>query len=220
MGLSVEISVYLFLFLVTFSVAQRMVPFFSHSMVDANKPLLKTIVILLISHIVLEGIYTHLSFIVDIILAIVIAREIFRWKLVFPHPNPLLWVLHTALYWVPVSLLLGAISNLMTLTTDIYFLALDVHSITIGFVFTMLIGFGTRVTLGHSGNRMEADRLTVIIFYWTQVVVFARVLVSIVASLGYDIIIFFNISIVVFLILLVVWGVRFFDVLIRGKKLK
>ncbi|HIC99687.1 MAG TPA: hypothetical protein EYP08_08775, partial [Pyrodictiaceae archaeon] len=38
------------------------------------------------------------------------------------------------------------------------FLALDIHMLLLGFVFTILIGFGTRVTIGHSGNMMQADK--------------------------------------------------------------
>ncbi|MFK5975144.1 MAG: NnrS family protein [Sulfurovum sp.] len=218
MGLSIEVSIYLYLFLVTFSVAQRMVPFFSHSTVAPDKRLLKIIFGLLVAHILLEGIYTNLSFIVDIIIAILVARELLRWKLQFPHPNPMVWILHTSLYWVPIGFLLGALSNFISMVSGMYFMALDVHVIVLGFVFTMLIGFGTRVTLGHSGARMEADRLTKILFYSTQLVVFSRIIVSIVASFGYDIIIFFNISISLLILLFVVWGAKFFKLLIYGKR--
>ncbi len=216
MGLSIEIAIYLYLFLVTFSVAQRMVPFFSHSTVAPDKRLLKIIFGLLVAHILLEGIYTNLSFIVDIVIAILVARELLRWKLQFPNPNPLIWILHTALYWVPIGFLLGALSNLLSMVSGVYLLALDVHIIVLGFVLTMLIGFGTRVTLGHSGARMEADRLTKILFYSTQLVVFSRIVVSIVASIGYDIIIFFNISVSLLILLFIVWGAKFFKLLIYG----
>jgi uncharacterized protein involved in response to NO len=71
-GLSTEISVYLYLFLLTFSVAQRMVPFFSHSMVEKNTKLLKVVFSLLVLHILIEGIYTNASFVVDLVLAYLI----------------------------------------------------------------------------------------------------------------------------------------------------
>lgn len=218
MGLSVELSIYLYLFWVTFSVAQRMVPFFSHSLVGADKELLKIIFGLLVAHLLLEGIYTHSSFIVDIVIAILVARELLRWKLEFPHPNPMVWILHTALYWVPVGFLLGGVSNFISMISDIYFLSLDIHVIALGFVLSMLIGFGTRVTMGHSGNQIEADNFTKMLFYYTQVVVLVRILVSLVASFGYDITIIFNISASLLILLFVLWGVKFFHLLIRGKK--
>jgi len=220
MGLSTEISTYLYLFLLTFSVAQRMVPFFSHILVEKNPKLLKIILTLLILHILLEGIYTHASFITDIALGYFIAKELLRWDIYFPNPNPLLWILHIALYWVPVAFILAGITNFISMVSDIHFLALDVHTLLLGFVFTMLIGFGTRVTLGHSGNTMQADKWTSYLFYWTQVVVVIRILLSFFAAFTQNFMILFDLSVLVWLIIFVGWGVRFFAVLITGKKLK
>lgn len=219
MGLSTEIAIYLYLFLLTFSVAQRMVPFFSHSMVGRNDYLLKVVFTLLLLHIVLEGIYTNSSFIVDILIGLLIGKELLRWKLQFPNPNPLLWILHTALYWVPIAFIVAGLTNLVTLLSGISFLALDIHMLTLGFVFTILIGFGTRVTLGHSGNMMQADKWTTYLFYWTQVVVVIRILVSLVASFGWNFMILFDITATAWIVMFIAWAVRFFAVLINGKKL-
>ena len=219
MGLSTEISNYLYLFLLTFSVAQRMVPFFSHSMEGRNDHLLKVVFILLLLHIVLEGVYANSSFIVDILLGILIGRELLRWKLQFPNPNPLLWILHIALYWVPIAFIVGGVTNLISLTTGAPFLALDIHVLILGFVFTILIGFGTRVTIGHSGNLMQADKWMIWLFYWTQVVVAMRILVSLVAAFGWNFMVLFDISVTVWLLMFIAWAVRFFAVLIAGKKL-
>jgi len=183
MGLSTEISIYLYLFLLTFSVAQRMVPFFSHSMVGRNDHLMKVVFALLILHIVLEGFYTHSSFIVDILIGLLIGKELLRWKLQFPN------------------------------------LALDIHMLTLGFVFTILIGFGTRVTIGHSGNMMQADKWTTYLFYWTQIVVILRILVSLAASFGWNFMILFDITATAWIIMFIAWAVRFFAVLVNGKKL-
>ncbi len=219
MGLSTEISNYLYLFLLTFSVAQRMVPFFSHSMAGRNDYLLKVVFALLLLHIVLEGVYTNSSFIVDILLGILIGRELLRWKLQFPNPNPLLWILHTALYWVPIAFIIGGVTNLISFTMGTPFLALDIHVLILGFVFTILIGFGTRVTIGHSGNMMQADKWTVWLFYWTQVVVGMRILVSLVTAFGWNFMVLFDISATVWILMFIAWAVRFFEVLINGKKL-
>ena len=219
MGLSMEISIYLYLFLLTFSVAQRMVPFFSHSMEGRNDHLLKVVFVLLLLHILLEGIYIHSSFVVDIALGLLIGKELLRWKLQFPNPNPLLWILHTALYWVPIAFIIGGVTNLTSLLTGISFLALDIHMLTLGFVFTILIGFGTRVTIGHSGNMMQADKWTTYLFYWTQVVVGLRILVSLLAAFGWNFMILFDITATAWIIMFIAWAVRFFAVLFNGKKL-
>jgi len=219
MGLSTEISTYLFLFFLTFSVAQRMVPFFSHSMAGRNDYLMKTIFVLLILHVLLEGIYTNSSFIVDLLIGLFTGKEILRWKLPFPNPNPLLWILHIALFWVPVAFILSALLNFVTLVSGMEFLALDIHMLVLGFVLTIMIGFGTRVTIGHSGNIMQADRWVTFLFYWTQVVVALRILVSLAAALGWNFMVLFDISATAWLIMFTVWAVRFFAVLINGKKL-
>ena len=219
MGLSSEISIYLYLFLLTFSVAQRMVPFFSHSMVGRNDHLLKVVFSLLILHIIFEGIHTNSSFIVDILIGLLIGKELLRWKLQFSNPNPLLWILHTALYWIPIAFLLAGLTNLVSLLSGITFLALDIHMLTLGFVFTILIGFGTRVTLGHSGNMMQADKWTIYLFYWTQVVVVLRILVSLAAAFGWNFMILFDITATAWILMFIAWAVRFFEVLINGKKL-
>lgn len=219
MDLANDISIYLYLFLVTFSVAQRMVPFFSHCMVEKNEKLLKIVFSLLLFHILLENIYTNSSFIVDFALAFVIGKELLSWKLPFPNPNPLLWILHIALYWIPVGFFLGGLSNFISLLSSIQFMALETHIIMLGFVLTILIGFGTRVTLGHSGNIMQADKWTTIIFYWTQVVIATRILVSLVSAFGWNIMVLFDISVAAWILMFILWGVRFFTVLIQGKKL-
>ena len=218
-GLATEMAIYLYLFMVAFSVAQRMVPFFSHCMVDKNTYLLKTLFILLTMHIVIEGFIANGAFFVDLIIGTLLLKEVLRWKLPFPNPNPLLWILHIALYWAAIAFIVGGLTNFITLLTGVSFLALDVHILALGFVFTILIGFGTRVTLGHSGNMMQADRYTTFLFYWTQVVVGMRILTSLVTALGWNFMILFDITATVWIVMFVAWALRFFKVLIEGKKL-
>ena len=214
-----EIASYLYLFLLAFSVAQRMVPFFSHCMVEKNVVLLPRLFGLLVLHILLESIHTNSSFIVDLAIAYLVGKELLRWKLPFPNPNPLLTILHISLYWVPVAFALGGLTNLVSLFSEVAFLSLDTHLLLLGFVFTILIGFGTRVTIGHSGNMMQADKWVTYLFYWTQVVVGLRILVSLVAAFGWNFMILFDISVTAWLIMFIAWAIRFFAVLITGKKL-
>jgi uncharacterized protein involved in response to NO len=216
---SIEIASYLYLFLLAFTVAQRMVPFFSHSMIEKDEKLLPRVFGLLVLHVVLESIYTNASFVVDLGISFLVGKELLRWKLPFPNPNPLLTILHLSLFWVPVAFSLGGLTNFISLVTDVTFLALDIHVLLLGFVFTILIGFGTRVTIGHSGNMMQADKWVQVLFIWTQVVVGLRILVSLVAAFGWNFMILFDISVTAWLIMFIAWAVRFFAVLITGKKL-
>ena len=217
--LSIQIAIYLYLFLVAFSVAQRMVPFFSHRMIERDDDFMRNIALLLVAHIVLELIKPHLSFIADFALMYIIAQELLDWELPFPNPNPLLWILHLALFWVPVAFLFSGLTSIVSIFSNINFMFLDIHVLVLGFVFTILIGFGTRVTLGHSGNTMVADRLTKILFYWTQVVVISRIITSLIFSFGWNFIFWFDITVTAWLVLFGVWAYRFFGVLIFGRKL-
>ena len=219
MDIATDIAIYLYLFLLTVTVAQRMIPFFSHAMIEKNKNILRIIFSLLVLHVVLENVIAHSSFVADLALVYVIGKELLRWKLPSPKANPMLLILHVAMYWVPVAFALAAITNLITLTTGTNFLFLDIHILMLGFVFTILIGFGTRVTLGHSGNKMEADKWVKALFIWTQVVVVIRLLTSFVAALGWNFMILFDISATAWMLMFIAWAVRFFAVLITGKKL-
>jgi len=216
---AIEIAIYLYLFILIFTVAQRMIPFFSHAPIEKHRERLKVIIGLLGLHVLLEMIQNNSSFLVDFLLAYLIGKELYRWKLPFPNPNPLLWILHIALYWIPLAFTIEGVTNIITLSSGTNFLSIGIHALTLGFFLTVLIGFGTRVTLGHSGNMMHADRLTTTLFYWTQVVVFIRILTSLAAANSWNFVVFFDLSITVWVVLFALWGNRFFPVLIFGKKL-
>ncbi|MCH9739427.1 MAG: NnrS family protein [Epsilonproteobacteria bacterium] len=216
---SIQVAIYLYLFLLTFSVAQRMIPFFSHCMMEKDKTLLRNIALLLGIHVLLETLQPHLSFVADFALMYIIASKLLDWELPFPNPNPLLWILHIALFWIPTAFLFSGVSNLVALFADVNFLSLDIHVLMLGFVLTTLIGFGTRVTLGHSGNMMKADKWTTILFYWTQVVVISRTITSLIVGLGWNFLFWFDLTVSVWLVLFIIWAIRFFAVLIFGKKL-
>ncbi len=218
--LGINLAIYNFLFVVSFSVAQRMIPFFSHVMVDRNDNFLKYIVILLLVHTILETYSLNYSFLVDFIIFVLIAKEIYRYRLPFPNENAMISILHIALFWIPISFFISSITKALSLFNNNFFLALDIHTLVLGFLFTVLIGFGTRVTIGHSGNMMVATPYIKFLFLFTQVVVLSRIIVSIVASLGYDFMIIFDISVTLWLALFILWLYKFFMVLVIGKKLK
>jgi len=66
---------------------------------------------------------------------------------------------------------------------------------------------------------MQADKWTRSLFYATQVAVILRVLVSLLAAFGWNFMILFDITATVWILLLLTWAVRFFPVLVNGKKL-
>jgi len=217
---AINISFYMYLIFLAFSVGQRMIPFFSHSFAQKNENFVKIIFVLfLLKSIFASGDIKSVQIFIDLLLAVYMYIEFKHWDL---HPfqsPPILWVLHLALFWLPVSFFLSALSLGAAIFLDTSFYFLNIHLLAIGFLTTLLIGFGTRVTLGHSGQSPQADTLATKIFLSIMVVVFLRALYSINIAFGWGLNFLFDISFTAWLLLFLVWGGRYFKVLAFGSKL-
>ncbi len=217
---AVAIAVNLYLVFVTFAVGQRMVPFFSHSFADKNE----RFVPIVFAGFVLKAITANfelssVEIIVDVALGLYIALEVRRWALPWKGSPVILQILHVSIYWLIASLLIGGLIRMIETVTELNFMQMDVHMLALGFVTTMLIGFGTRVTLGHSGQPPHADATTLKVFYLLQIVVVGRILFSLVMGVNAGMFWTFDLSITLWLLLFIFWGVRFGPVLASGKKL-
>jgi len=212
-------SVFLFLIFTAFSVAQRMIPFFSHSFAPKSDRFVPTVFGLLIAEtfaFVLD--VALLRTIVEVALAGVLLREFLRWEL-HPLKSPaILWILHLALFWLPTAFFLSALSSAYSALSGTSFYFFGIHLLLLGFLLTVLIGFGTRVILGHSGQVPHADSFTKVLFILTQVVVIARLLVSLDVAFGWGVTFLFDIAATLWIVLFLVWGGRFVKVLIFGGK--
>jgi uncharacterized protein involved in response to NO len=206
-------GVYLYLTITAFSVGQRMIPFFSHVMIDKNEKLLPTLFGLFAFMIVFETFDLKIGFFFLFIAGVILAKEILKWKLPFKNSEPILWILHLALFWLPAALIISGFASLAEMIFDKSFIYLGIHLVMLGFLTTVMIGFGTRVTLGHSGNNMIIDKLTKILFYLTQIVIYFRALYSFSGSS-----ILFDITVTLWLILFTVWAVKYLPVIIYGKR--
>ena len=220
LNIAVNISFYMYLIFLAFSVAQRMIPFFSHSFAVKNENFVKIIFTLFI----LKSIFSSVDFkiaeiIVDLLLGVYMLLEFRRWELPIFSSPAILWVLHLALYWLPTAFLLSALSLTTELVIGTSFYFLNIHLLAIGFLTTVLIGFGTRVTLGHSGQPPHADKFTTNIFWFVQAVVVMRALFSVNVAFGWGLNFLFDISFTLWLILFLVWGIRYGKVLAFGTKL-
>ncbi|MDF1881791.1 NnrS family protein [Sulfurimonas sp. MAG313] len=223
----------LYLIFMTFSIAQRMVPFFSHSLEPKRAGFVVTVFIALIlksfADIFNKEIFEAM---ISLLLGLYIFFEVIRWKLSFFQAPNILKILHVALFWMPASLILGSFFQLGEIILQTGFAFADVHMLALGFLTTIIIGFGTRVTLGHSGQPPHADSNTLKLFYLTQVLVVFRLLYSLV--FGFDLPLFwlfseelstqqtasaiFDISLGLWLVLFIFWGLKFGPVLVLRKK--
>jgi len=91
----------------------------------------------------------------------------------------MLGVLHIGFAWLGIAMLLSAAQSLVLFVSRgsafVWGLA-PLHALTVGCFATLLIGMGTRVTLGHSGQSMRADIKIKLMFTGIQLAVLLRVL--------------------------------------------
>jgi uncharacterized protein involved in response to NO len=207
-------GIYLFLTITALTVGQRMIPFFSHVMIDKNKKLLPIVVGLFTLYILSTLFEFRFGFIFLTLAGILLAKEIIKWKLPFKNSEPVLWILHLAIFWLPTALIIASFASLAEIIFEKDFLFIGIHLVMLGFLTTVMIGFGTRVTLGHSGNNMIIDKYTKILFYFTQIVIYFRAFYSFSGSP-----LMFDISATLWLILFVAWSYKYMNVLLSGKKI-
>jgi len=209
-------GIYLYLLFLAFVVAFRMVPFFSHVMEwRRNRWLHGLFFGLMVLRSFAEALFAKALFAIDLAAALLVARELYAIR--FPRTKePLLWVLHLALYWLALAFLLGSMAEFFEAFFGWYGFALELHLLVLGFLTTLLIGFGTRVVLGHGGRALRVDRAGVVIFYFTQAVVLGRAIFSLAASFG-KISPAFEISATLWIVLFVAWLWRYGALLIAGR---
>ncbi len=214
LSLAKLIGVYLFLTITALSVGQRMIPFFSHVLIEKNKKLLPITFSLFSAFIVFEIFSLKIGFVFLLLSGLYLAKEIYSWKLPYKNSQSILWILHLAIFWLPISLLVSSFASLASLIFEKDFIYVGVHLVMLGFLTTVMIGFGTRVTLGHSGNQMIVDNVTKALFYLTPVVVITRAFYSF-SGWGF----LFDISVLLWLVLFTVWAVKYLPVVLFDKRL-
>lgn len=92
---------------------------------------------------------------------------------------PMLGVLHIGFAWLGIAMLLsGAQSFVLFLSGGTMFIwgLAPLHALTVGCFATLLIGMGTRVTLGHSGLPMRVDTPITLMFGGIQLAAVLRML--------------------------------------------
>lgn len=101
--------------------------------------------------------------------ALMLARLI-GWKGWLVASNPLLWILHLSLLWIPVSLVLLAGHQLFDWPGSAW-----THAAGLGVVGSLVLGVIARVCLGHTGRPLVLPRGMVLAFISIQVAALVRV---------------------------------------------
>ncbi|MDY0116595.1 MAG: NnrS family protein [Sulfurimonadaceae bacterium] len=204
---------YFYFIFLTFVIAQRMVPFFSHSRAPKNIYLAPIFFMALLVKVTCHNFFGSLEPFIDIIIGAWIFVEIRKWDVSLKGMADILKILHLGLYWLVFGFIGGGVISLIT---EAPLMQLQIHIFSLGFVTVMLIGFGTRVTLGHSGRTPHADNFTKRIFYALHILVVVRILFSLL--FGHNFFWLFDLSVFLWVVVLIIWGARYIPMLAKPMK--
>ncbi|TLT03469.1 NnrS family protein [Aliarcobacter cibarius] len=223
--IAINSGFYLFLFMIIFTISQRMIPFFTRVMapeynINKSSRLLDILFLLLILKVcVLSFENPKLNLIVDIPLFIFISKELIKWKLPVSHMPPIVWVLHIGLFWIPIAFLISIFEGVMVFVNpDFFFEKAVIHTLAVGYFVTVLIGFGTRVILGHSGRKIETNNFVVAIFIAIQILTFLRIFASISSNFDLNYLLFIDVTSLLLVMFLIIWSSKYVVILVENEK--
>lgn len=185
-NLSIQSGLWFFLMPLFASVAHRMIPFFTSnalSQPDVPRPFWPwwTMLAGSVVHGVLSfsGLMNWL-WLCDAPISASALYLSYLWGFRRSLSNPLLAVLHVGFAWMGIAMLLSTTQSLVAFISGEYIWALaPLHALTIGCYATLMIGMGTRVTLGHSGLPFNIDTPIKLMFVGMQLVALVRVLADV-----------------------------------------
>lgn len=215
---------YLFIFMIIFTISQRMIPFFTTAKdptykINKSENILSLVFIFLALKVLLLSFDSaKINLIADIPLFIIITKELIRWKLPLFKVPAIMWILYLGLYWIPIAFLISIIEGLMAFyDPNIVFEKAVIHTLALGYFITVLIGFGTRVILGHSGSTPHANKFAIFIFIFVQIVVLFRIFTSFSLNFELNYITLLNLTAILLIFGLLLWSSKYITILLKGK---
>lgn len=222
--IATQLGLWLFLVPLFVSVGHRMIPFFTMSalpQVNVPRPNWPWWVLLAASFmhgmLQLNG-ATAWLWIGDGLAMVAVFYLSYSWGFLHSFKNPLLSILHVGFAWLGVALLLYTAQSAALFsssgTTFILGMA-PLHALTIGFFASLVIGMGTRVTLGHSGLPFVVDTALQAMFIGIQLAAILRVLADVMPHPYYISLYLF--SAFLWLVCFVPWVVRYLPAYWRAR---
>lgn len=215
---------YLFLFMIIFTVSQRMIPFFTTAkvpnyIINKSKNLLPIVFSLLILKVFLLSFENpKLNILADLPLLIIMTKELIRWKLPFFKVPAIMWILYLALYWIVIGFGLSIIESLSAIAnSSIVFEKAVIHTFALGYFFTALIGFGTRVILGHSGSTPHASNFAIAVFIYVQFLTLLRILSAFSLNFDFNYTTFISVTAILLIVGVIIWSSKYITILLKGK---
>jgi uncharacterized protein involved in response to NO len=208
---------------VFFAVCHRMIPFFSQNVVPGYvswRPLwiLVGVVAMAYGRLFL-GALGALQWlpVTDVLLFILTAGCAVRWTALRARGNPLLWSLYAGFAWLPVAALLQTVRDANFVMTGEWALGrAPIHALGMGFFGSMLIAMVTRVTMGHSGQPLRMDNITLACFVGVQLAAASRVASEVLAT-PFAIKWFLLASLALWVVATLVWTARLAGIYVRPR---
>jgi uncharacterized protein involved in response to NO len=176
------VGCYGYLMLLLGSVGHRIVPFFTAlrqgrphgTRRGGTLPLLAVGLALRGGVALLPAASPYLAASIDALLFVVLAWEVSAWSPRETLREPMIAVLYLAQVWLLAALAGSALAWLFPARAGLLDLPV-LHALAIGGLATMVVGISTRVTLGHAGRPIEADRWVLAVFALVQAAALLRV---------------------------------------------
>ena len=108
--------------------------------------------------------------------ALLHAQRLWRWQPLRTRARPILWVLHAAYAWLPIGLLLLALSQVGVVSVSA-----GIHALAVGTTGGLIIGMITRTARGHTGRPLQVSRLEVAAYGLVAGAAVSRVLLPLLA---------------------------------------
>ena len=114
-----------------------------------------------------------LAAVIAVVAAALMLVRLYNWKGWLARSEPLLWILHLSILWVPVALLLLAGSLVAGWPSNAWS-----HAAGAGAVGCLILGVIARVSLGHTGRPLKLPKGMVLAFVAIQLAAVVRVLTA------------------------------------------
>ena len=184
--LSIRAGFWLYIIPLLIIVSHKMLPFFSSNIIEGYRIVqppwsLPFLWAGLIGHISLELAGKHsLLFLFDIPLLLFGLYHTAIWGFIASFKERLLAVLHISFLWFSAGVALYTVQSLWLFISGGAILGKGpLHAIAIGFLTSMVVAMGTRVSLGHSGRALKMDDFTWRCFWGIQAAAMLRILAEI-----------------------------------------
>ena len=110
--------------------------------------------------------------VVSLVAAVSNSVRFLRWGITHTLKTPLLWSLHLSFIFIPIGMIalflysIGVLSNI----------SIALHCFTVGAMGGMILGMISRVTLGHTGRKLQPPKLMTLAYVCVLLAAVARVL--------------------------------------------